>query len=195
MKGRIVMKGRVAELVAQLNREIIVCRKCELHKSRKTAVPGEGSINASILFIGEAPGEQEDLQGRPFVGAAGRLLSQLLNSVGLKREDVYISNIVKCRPPANRQPYTEEVSACSSYLDRQMKLIKPGIICPMGNVALRSFLGKDVPISTAHGQPISNAENRLIFPLYHPAAALYTAKLRKVLEDDFQKLSKMSISD
>lgn len=185
----------MADLIAKLSREVQVCTKCELHKSRKFAVPGEGSINTRILFIGEAPGEQEDLQGRPFVGAAGRLLNQLLNSIGLRREEIYITNIVKCRPPANRAPHAEEVSACSSYLDRQMRLIKPRIVSPMGNVALRSFLGKDVPISKAHGQLISNGENRLIFPLYHPAAALYTAKLRKVLEDDFQKLSKLSASD
>jgi DNA polymerase len=189
------MNGTAAEIIAKLNREVMVCTKCDLHNSRRNAVPGEGNINAPILFIGEAPGEQEDLQGRPFVGAAGKLLNQLLNSIGLRREEIYITNIVKCRPPANRPPRTDEVSACSTYLDRQMKLIKSRIVCPMGNVALRSFLGKDVAISTAHGKPIANSENRSIFPLYHPAAVLYTAKLRKVLEDDFQKLSKMLLLD
>jgi DNA polymerase len=189
------MESATASIMAKLNREVKVCIKCELHKSRKEAVPGEGSINATMLFIGEAPGEQEDLQGRPFVGAAGRLLNQLLNSIGLRREDVYITNIVKCRPPANRPPHIDEVSACSSYLDRQMKLIKPKIVCPMGNVALRSFTGKDVPISRAHGQLISNAKSHLVFPLYHPAAALYTAKLRSVLESDFKELSKLAVSD
>lgn len=189
------MSSTAASLIAKLNREVKVCTKCELHESRKEAVPGEGSINATILFIGEAPGRAEDLQGRPFVGAAGRLLDQLLDSIRLRREEVYITNIVKCRPPANRPPHVEEVTACSSYLDKQMKLIKPKIVCPMGNVALRSLTGKDVPISRAHGQPISNAESHLIFPLYHPAAALYTAKLRSVLEDDFEKLSKLAASD
>jgi DNA polymerase len=184
-----------ASLMLALSREVMICTKCELHKSRKSAVPGEGSIKADILFIGEAPGEQEDLQGKPFVGAAGRLLGQLLNSIGLRREEVYITNIVKCRPPANRQPRAEEVSACSNYLERQLKLINPKIVCPMGNVALGRCIEQDIPISKAHGKTIKNAEGPLIFPLYHPAAALYTAKLRKTLEDDFKKLSKLTVCD
>jgi DNA polymerase len=185
----------VAELIGRIDREVRECIKCDLHKGRKNAVPGDGSINASIVLVGEAPGQEEDLQGRPFVGAAGKLLSQLLKSIGLRREDVYITNIVKCRPPANRPPRVEEVSACSDYLDRQINLIKPKMICPMGNVALKTFLGKDTSISKVHGQPVSTRESRMIFPLYHPAAALYTARLRSVLEDDFRKLSKLAASD
>ncbi len=189
------MNGMLAKLVAALNREVGACTKCELHKSRTIAVPGDGSISASILFIGEAPGEQEDLEGKPFVGSAGRLLNQLLSSIGLSRQEIYITNIVKCRPPANRQPHSKEVAACSDYLERQMKLIKPRVICPMGNVALKSFLGREISISTAHGKPVQDEEKHLIFPLYHPAAALYVAKLRTVLEDDFKKLSKLSASN
>ena len=185
------MNSSVAELIEKLDHEVKICTKCDLHKSRTIAVPGDGSTNTPLLFIGEAPGKQEDLEGRPFVGAAGRLLSQLLSSVGLSREGIYITNIVKCRPPENRPPHTKEIVACSNYLERQMKLIKPKIICPMGNIALRSLLRKDTSISKAHGQPFPYAESHLIFPLYHPAAALYVAKLRTVLEEDFQKLSKL----
>jgi uracil-DNA glycosylase family 4 len=189
------MNSAVAELIAKLDREVRECIKCDLHRGRKNAVPGEGSANASIMLVGEAPGQEEDLRGKPFVGAAGKLLNQLLKSIGFSREDIYITNIVKCRPPANRPPHVEEVSACSDYLDRQINLIKPKMICPMGNVALKTFLGKETSISKVHGQPVSTRESRAIFPLYHPAAALYTARLRSVLEDDFRKLIKLATSD
>jgi uracil-DNA glycosylase family 4 len=189
------MNSAVAKLIAKVDREVKECIKCDLHKSRKNAVSGDGNIGANIMLVGEAPGQKEDLQGKPFVGAAGKLLNQLLESIGLNREDVYITNIVKCRPPANRPPRVEEVSACSDYLDRQINLIKPKMICPMGNVALKTFLGKYTSISKVHGQPVSTRESRVIFPLYHPAAALYTARLRSVLEDDFGKLIKLAASD
>ena len=189
------MNSSVADLIAKLDREVKICIKCDLNKSRTIAVPGDGNTNTSLLFIGEAPGKQEDLEGRPFVGAAGKLLSQLLGSIELSRQDIYITNIVKCRPPENRPPHTKEIAACSNYLERQMKLINPKIICPMGNVALKSFLRNDTSISRVHGQPFSNAGSHLIFPLYHPAAALYVAKLRTVLEEDFQKVSKLLASN
>jgi DNA polymerase len=179
---------RVVELIRQVDSEVKECVKCELCKTRKNAVPGEGNIRAKILLVGEAPGQEENLQGRPFVGSAGRLLSQLLSSIGLKREDIYITNIVKCRPPGNRQPRVGEMSACSEYLERQIRIISPQVICPMGNTAVKRLLGKDLSISKVHGQLSQSEKGRVIFPLYHPAAALYVGGLKAVLESDFKKL-------
>jgi DNA polymerase len=174
--------------INQLELEVRECVKCELHTRRKNAVPGEGNVKTQIMLVGEAPGQEEDLQGRPFVGAAGKLLSQLLSSIGLRREDIYITNIVKCRPPDNRPPRAGEISACSEYLERQIRIINPKIICPMGNVALKQFLGKDFSISKVHGQCNKSKEGRVVFPLYHPAAALYVRGLKTVLGEDFKKL-------
>lgn len=182
------LSDMVLKFVEQISREVRGCTKCELHEGRKNAVPGEGNVSTKMMFIGEAPGREEDLQGRPFVGTAGKLLSQLLASINLSRQDVYITNIVKCRPPKNRPPRVGEISACSSYLERQIRLIDPKVICLMGNTALKVFLGKDISISRAHGQPARMA-NRVIFPLYHPAAVLYDAKLRSVLEEDFKRVA------
>jgi DNA polymerase len=182
------MFAEVLELIAQLDHEVRECMKCDLCTARKNAVPGDGNVKAKVMFVGEAPGQEEDLQGKPFVGAAGKLLTQLLNLAELKREDVYITNIVKCRPPENRPPRANEISACSSYLERQIKLINPRLLCPMGNVALKVFLGKDVSISRIHGQVISTSEGHVIYPLYHPAAALYTARLKGTLEEDIRRM-------
>jgi len=182
------VSNAVTKVMEQVEREVRECTKCDLYKVRKNAVPGDGDIKARVMFIGEAPGQEEDLQGRPFVGMAGKFLSQLLSSIGLRREDVYITNIVKCRPPGNRPPRVAEMSACSGYLDRQIRIINPKLICPMGNVALKTFLGKDSSISKVHGQRITSKESTVIFPLYHPAAALYVGGLKSVLEEDFKKL-------
>jgi DNA polymerase len=184
------MSSKILELIDQIDREVRVCTKCELHEERKNAVPGDGNAKAKIMFFGEAPGREEDLQGKPFVGAAGRLLTQLLNSIGLRREDVYITNIVKCRPPENRPPRVSEISACSNYLKRQINVINPRLLCPMGNVALKVFLGKNASISRVHGQLISKTEGQAIFPLYHPAAALYTARFKSVLKEDFRRIAR-----
>lgn len=184
------MSGKILELIDQIDREVRVCTKCELHEGRKNAVPGDGNVRAKIMFFGEAPGREEDLRGKPFVGAAGRLLTQLLTSIGLRREDVYITNIVKCRPPENRPPRVSEISTCSNYLERQINIINPRLLCPMGNVALKVFLGKDASISRVHGQLISSTEGQAIFPLYHPAAALYTARYKSVLEEDFRRIAR-----
>jgi uracil-DNA glycosylase family 4 len=143
--------------------------------------------HARVMIVGEAPGEQEDLQGRPFVGAAGKLLTELLQSVDLRREDVYITNTVKCRPPNNRPPRKDESTACRPYLDRQIELIRPGVICPMGNSAIHAFLDSDETVTTLHGIPFE-IESVTYFPMYHPAAALYTFNLRKTMEEDFRKL-------
>jgi DNA polymerase len=170
--------------------EVVSCRKCRLCETRRSAVPGEGSKAVRVMFIGEAPGEQEDAQGRPFVGAAGKLLTELLWSIGLKREEVFITNIVKCRPPSNRPPRKDESSVCKEYLDRQLKLVNPRIICPMGNSAIRIIMNLDQSVSELHGVPFEIASSTYL-PLYHPAAALYTSTLRKVMEEDFKKLKQL----
>jgi uracil-DNA glycosylase family 4 len=184
------MVSTVPSDIEQINREVIECTKCELHKERKNAVPGDGNFRAKIMFIGEAPGRDEDLQGRPFVGAAGKLLTQLLLSIGLKREDIYITNIVKCRPPENRQPRVSEIATCSHYLDRQIEIINPRLLCPMGNTALKFLLGKNASISGLHGRLAEKREGRVVFPLYHPAAALYTGKLISIMKEDFKGLAR-----
>ena len=173
-----------------ISSEIKTCTKCDLHKSRKNAVPGEGPIDAKIMFVGEGPGQNEDEQGRPFVGAAGKLLTELLGMIGLSRSDVFITNIVKCRPPNNRAPRTSEIEACNPYLTSQTELIRPRIVCPLGTPAITTLLGKEFTATKSHGKPIWK-ENRVIMPMYHPAAALYDASLRGVLESDFRALKKL----
>jgi DNA polymerase len=139
------------------------------------------------MFIGEAPGEQEDVQGRPFVGAAGKLLTELLATIGLKREEVYITNIVKCRPPNNRPPRKDEAAACRPYLERQLGHIRPSVVCPMGNSAIHALIETPDSVTALHGIPLEVGEVTY-FPMYHPAAALYTFQLRRVMEEDFEKL-------
>ena len=173
--------------IGQIATEVTGCTRCRLSETRQNAVPGEGSVEAKVVFVGEAPGEQEDVQGRPFVGAAGKLLTELLASIGLRREDVYITNIVKCRPPNNRPPRKDETSFCKPYLQRQLLLIAPKVICPMGNSAIHSLMASEKSVTDLHGIPFEMG-NVTYFPMYHPAAALYTFQLRKVLEEDFKKL-------
>ena len=173
--------------IGKISGEVIVCKKCRLYESRKNAVPGEGSERTKVMFVGEAPGEQEDIQGRPFVGSAGKLLTELLASVGLGREKVYITNIVKCRPPNNRPPHKDETGACKPYLERQILLLAPRVICPMGNSAIHSLIESEKSVTDLHGIPFEEG-NVTYFPMYHPAAALYTFQLRKVMEEDFRKL-------
>jgi uracil-DNA glycosylase family 4 len=170
-----------------LNKEILECQKCPLSKSRKQAVPGEGPQDADIVIIGEGPGHHEDLQGRPFVGAAGQLLTQLLEGAGIKRESVFITNVVKCRPPENRQPLTSERTTCLPFLKRQLELIKPKIICLAGRVPTEVLLGKPVKMGAMHGK-IFEKEEQTYFVMYHPAAGLYTQSLVSVMEEDMQHL-------
>jgi DNA polymerase len=167
--------------------EVVVCRKCRLAETRTKAVPGEGSSASKVVFIGEAPGGDEDLQGRPFVGAAGKLLTELLATIQLRREDIYITNIAKCRPPGNRPPRKDESAACRPYLDRQLALIHPHVICPMGNSAIHALMDKTESVTSIHGIPFE-VGGVTYFPMYHPAAALYTFQLRMVMEEDFRKL-------
>ena len=160
------------------------CTDCGLHRGRKRAVPGEGAADAELMFIGEGPGAQEDLQGRPFVGPAGRFLDELLASIDLRREQVFIANMVKCRPPQNRDPLPDEVSACSKYLDRQIELIDPKLIVTLGRFSLvRFFPGES--IGRARGR-VREKDGRNIYPIMHPAAALYRPESRGFIIDDFK---------
>jgi uracil-DNA glycosylase len=177
---------RPAEL-AIVHSEIIGCIKCELHKSRKNAVPGEGPADAKIMFVGEGPGLNEDEQGRPFVGAAGKLLTELLESVGLSRSEVFITNIVKCRPPSNRAPRKPEIEACNPYLISQIRLIEPRIVCALGTPAIATLLGEEFSATKVHGRPMMKGDVTVL-PMYHPAAALYDASLKEVLARDFRIL-------
>lgn len=170
----------------QIARAVHDCTRCLLHQSRTRAVPGEGPPNAQIMFIGEGPGFNEDKQGRPFVGAAGKFLEELLEGIGYKREDVFITNVVKCRPPNNRDPEADELAACKGYLDRQIELIDPKVIVTLGRFSMyRYFPGAS--ITKIHGQA-QRVGNRLIVPMFHPAAALHQPKWRPLLVEDFQKL-------
>ncbi len=167
--------------------EIRACTKCELHKSRTNAVPGEGPSNAVVMFVGEGPGHNEDKEGRPFVGAAGKLLNEMLESIGLKRGEVFITNIVKCRPPDNRSPRQVEIEACNPYLQSQIELISPRIICPLGTPAIKTLMGPEYSATNIHGKPLRKGQV-LFLPMYHPAAALYDASLREVLFEDIRVL-------
>lgn len=169
--------------------EISRCRRCGLAETRTCAVPGEGDAGAEIMFIGEAPGYNEDRTGRPFCGAAGQFLTQLIESIGLKREDVYIANIVKCRPPGNRDPLPEEIAACKPWLDRQMEIIKPKIIVTLGRFSLSRFF-PGTTISRIHGQ-YQKCGDYTCFAMYHPAAALHQGNLRAIIMADMAKLSKV----
>jgi uracil-DNA glycosylase len=171
----------------RLESRVRKCVKCRLSQTRTNAVPGMGSRTARIMFVGEGPGKNEDLQGLPFVGAAGKFLDELLASIGLKREDIYITNIVKCRPPENREPQADEVKACLPYLRWQTKFINPGLICTLGNSAGRSLVKPDLYISKEHGNFIKK-KGFTFCVLYHPAAALYQDPLKQVLRQDFIKL-------
>ena len=160
------------------------CTDCPLSEGRTNSVPGEGPKNAEVMFIGEGPGYQEDQQGRPFVGPAGRLLEGLLDSIGYSREDVFIANMVKCRPANNRDPLPTEIEACSKYLDRQIELINPKITVTLGRFSMYKFLPNET-ITQARGKP-RKVKGLTIYPIMHPAAALHRQELKKFIEDDFK---------
>jgi uracil-DNA glycosylase family 4 len=169
--------------------EVAECTKCPLHRGRTKAVPGEGPKNADIMFIGEAPGFHEDQQGRPFVGEAGKLLERLLESIGLRREDVYIANVIKCRPPGNRDPLPEEVEACKPFLDRQIELIQPKLVVTLGRFSMARAFPK-ARISRIHGQP-RKIGGVLYYPMYHPAAALHRRSLLGTIEEDMRRIPEL----
>ena len=173
----------------ELNNQILKCEKCALCKTRTNVVPGEGSSKAEIMFIGEGPGKKEDEQGIPFIGAAGKLLDKLLALINLKREDIYIANVVKCRPPQNRDPLPEEVEACRPWLDQQIKIIKPKLIVLLGRHSMDRFLPNQ-KISIDHGKP-KRRNGQVYYPIYHPAAALYRNGLLEDLEKDFKRIPKV----
>jgi uracil-DNA glycosylase len=174
------------EILDQVSQEVSVCTKCILSYSRKKAVPGDGPANAAIMFIGEGPGFHENEQGLPFVGAAGKFLDELLASIGMQRSQVFITNVVKCRPPGNRDPLPEELEACKEYLERQIQAINPKVIVTLGRYSMAHFL-PNARISEVHGQAM-HVRGRLIVAMYHPAAALHQGSLKPVIERDFALL-------
>jgi uracil-DNA glycosylase len=173
-------------LLAAIGEEVHACRRCPLAASRTHAVPGEGNRHSDVLLVGEGPGAREDATGRPFVGPAGQLLDELLRSIGWERDDVFITNVVKCRPPGNRDPEPSEIAACAGYLDRQERALDPAVVVTLGRHSLRRYLpgGR---IGQVHGQ-LRRSGGRYVFPMYHPAAALHQASLREVLFRDVRGL-------
>ncbi len=172
--------------LSELYQEIALCTDCELARTRTRVVPGEGPEDADILFVGEAPGWHEDQQGRPFVGPAGHFLDELLQSIDLRRDQVYIANVIKCRPPTNRDPLPSEMLACRKWLDRQIELIQPRMIVTLGRYSLAQF-SPGVTIGKAHGTA-RRKDGILHFAMYHPAAALHQQSLRKTIQEDMLKI-------
>lgn len=173
--------------LSELYAEIALCRQCEIAKYRTKVVPGEGAEGADILFIGEAPGWHEDQQGRPFVGPAGLYLDELLASINLKREQVYIANVIKCRPTGNRDPLPSEIDNCRKWLDRQIELIRPRIIVTLGRYSMAMFFPGKKSISKIHGTA-QKRDNIIYYAMYHPAAALHQQGLRQTIETDMLKI-------
>jgi uracil-DNA glycosylase len=179
-------RSRTLSELTDLYGEVRVCQKCILAQGRTHAVPGEGPEDALIMFIGEGPGFHEDRQGRPFVGAAGNYLNELLEKIDLKREEVYITNVVKCRPPGNRDPEPSEIDACRPYLDRQIDLIRPRLVVTLGRFSMQRYF-PGASISRIHGQP-KRVGNVIYFPMFHPAAALHQPRWRTLVEEDMLKI-------
>jgi DNA polymerase len=170
------------------------CTKCALAAGRTQVVFGSGSPSAELMFVGEAPGFHEDKQGVPFVGAAGKLLSKLLAGIGIEREEVYIANVIKCRPPGNRNPLPEEIEACEGHLFRQIELIQPKLVATLGNFATKLLSGKPAGITQVHGREqhvTLGGQDVTLYPIFHPAAALYTPRMLEVLETDFRRIPEL----
>ncbi len=174
------------EILEDVAARVRVCTRCELYRSRTHAVPGEGNARAEVMFVGEGPGWHEDRQGRPFVGPAGQFLNEMLEKIGLKREDVFITNVVKCRPPGNRDPLPDEIAACAPYLDEQIAAIQPRVIVTLGRYSMARWFPSE-KISRIHGQPRRFGEY-VVVPMYHPAAALHQPALKSLVEQDMAKL-------
>lgn len=185
--------ARREELVA-LYKEVSKCTKCPLHETRTKAVFGAGNADADLMFVGEAPGAEEDRQGLPFVGRAGQLLNQLLEEIGLSREDVFIANVLKSRPPGNRDPQPTEIAACEPYLFEQVRLIEPRVVCTLGNFATKLLTGSPTGITKVRGTPQAHElGGRMVFmlPLFHPAAALRTPAVKETLRGDFATIPEL----
>src|SRR5438874_3100958 len=190
---RVAAAEQLTELEA-FGREVAGCTRCRLHEGRTQVVFGVGDPHADLMFVGEAPGFHEDKQGFPFVGQAGKLLDKLLGGIDLERSQVYIANVIKCRPPGNRDPVPDEKEACEPYLFRQVELIRPKVIATLGNHATKQLSGKETGITRIHGQEQQirvGSFDVLLYPLYHPAAALYTPAMLTVLEQDFARLPEL----
>jgi DNA polymerase len=184
------MKERVSRLEL-LKDEASACTRCRLAEGRTQVVFGVGNPDAELMFVGEAPGFHEDKQGYPFVGQAGKLLDKLLAGIGLTRADVYIANVLKCRPPGNRDPQPDEIELCEGYLFRQIEAIEPKLVATLGNFATKLLSGKQLGITRVHGQEQEvtlGGRRVLLYPIYHPAAALYTPRMLQVLEEDFARI-------
>lgn len=193
-------KFKIDEQLKKIKYEILNCKKCPLYKTRKFPVIGQGNHQAKIMFIGEAPGSSENLTGVPFCGAAGKILDELLESVKIKREDVYIANILKCRPPGNRNPEKKEIESCTPYLKKQIEIINPKVICALGNFStgfiLEKYGLKDQiqGISKIHGNifdPVNEGGNLKIISFYHPATATYNSNMKEILKKDFEILEEV----
>jgi DNA polymerase len=186
--------SRRRELLKEVYEEARGCVRCPLHETRTTVVFGAGNADAELMFVGEAPGANEDRMGLPFVGQAGKLLDKLLNEIGLERRDVFVANVLKCRPPNNRDPHPNEVESCQQYLRRQVDLIEPVVICTLGNFSTKLLRGEITGISRLHGKEeircIGSRAVRL-YPLYHPAAALYTPSMLETLRADFHRIPEL----
>lgn len=172
--------------MAEVEDQIRGCPLCDLSRTRTNAVPGHGNYDADIMFIGEAPGFHEDRNGEPFVGAAGKFLDEMLESINLDRSSVYITNVVKCRPPGNRDPLPDEIAACSGYIDRQIELVNPKVVVTLGRFSMSRWFPKE-RISRIHGRP-QRVGTIMVVPMYHPAAALHQGSLRATIEADMKKL-------
>ncbi len=178
------------ETLAELYSQYSDCTRCSLSKSANHVVFGFGNEKSEVVFVGEAPGYHEDKEGKPFVGAAGQLLTNLLKSIGINRDDIYITNVLKCRPPGNRDPLPEEIEACKPLLMKQLEIIAPKVVVTLGSFAARVILGKVMPMSKIHGQTVK-ADGFTVFPTYHPAAALYARTTMTSLEEDFKALKEL----
>jgi uracil-DNA glycosylase len=180
-----------AQELAAFAAEVSSCTRCPLAQGRTQVVFGSGSATADLMFVGEAPGFHEDKQGIPFVGAAGQLLGKLLGGIGMTREEVFVANVLKCRPPGNRDPQPDEIEACESHLFRQIELIQPKVVATLGNFATKLLSGKPHGITRVHGHPQETTLGGravTLYPIYHPAAALYTPAMLRTLEDDFRRI-------
>src|SRR3954470_10048135 len=190
---RVAAAEQLTELEV-LSRQAAGCTKCRLSEGRTQVVFGAGDPDSDLMFVGEAPGFHEDQQGKPFVGQAGKLLDKLLAGIGLERDQVYVANVLKCRPPGNRDPQPDEIEACEGHLFRQISLIEPKVVATLGNFATKLLSGKQLGITRVHGQEQKTTiggRSVLLYPLYHPAAALYTPAMLKVLEVDFARLPEL----